>query len=123
MRETARVAALGSLHDGTLAKKRHYKSTSIWPYARLQGTCEGEDAEAQDGHRPYDGDNQVDPSVARPPRHLPLVGLGVAVEQLHNRGDQGDVQNGGGQLGGGPQDLQGAYSEDVLRTLLVGRTW
>ena len=71
----------------------------------LQVTCKGKDAEAQDGHRPYDGDNQVDPSVARPPRHLPLVGLGVAVEQLHNRGDQGDVQNGGGQLGGGAQHL------------------
>ena len=119
MRETARIAALGSLHDGTLAKNRHYKSTSIWPHARLQGTCEGEDAEAQDGHRSDDGNDQVDPSVARPPRHLPLVGLGVAVEQLHNRGDQGDVQNGCGQLGGGSQDLQGAYSEDVLRTLLV----
>ena len=87
MRETARLAALGSLHDGTLAKNRPYKSTRSWPHARLQGTCEGKDAEAQDGHRPYDGDNQVDPSVARPPRHLPLVGVPVAVEQLHNRGD------------------------------------
>jgi hypothetical protein len=71
-------------------------------------TNEREQAEAQDDH---DGDyahHEVDPGVTLPrvlyvphvPRH--------AVEQVHHSGHQGDVEDGGGQLGCGAQDLQPA---------------
>jgi hypothetical protein len=59
-------------------------------------TNERKQAEAQDNHDGDDGYDEVDPGVALPRvlyvPHVPRY----AVEQVHHRRHQGDVEDGGG---------------------------